>query len=300
MVLLNIIPDDRLKAAAMVQEIFEEYLKMVKQNFDDKSPLKVVPKREGQTIKVDIVRSIKWFYDFSEKQGLTKEQTKNADEHVKRILSLLSILNKELSYLQGFDRYVFITFFLGLNFTIKFKLCDKVAEAFSYYLSKKLLMLAKPYLILSDQPLEHFKELDKLLEENFPEKFQIFKDIKMTSFTFALRWKLLLFCDEHDVNETMLIWDSIILKQDVFTIYLNNLCVEHFKQVKINEKSPVECVQKYKNWDTNEIVKNANISTERLMKAKTKSSNIYIVAFIVLFVAFLVSFYFKDKINMIK
>ena len=72
MVLLNIIPDDRLKAAAMVQEIFEEYLKMVKQNFDDKSPLKVVPKREGQTIKVDIVRSIKWFYDFSEKQGLQR------------------------------------------------------------------------------------------------------------------------------------------------------------------------------------------------------------------------------------
>ena len=270
LITLKIIPDSCLQSAYGVATLYFRYKELVKSRLSDpENPLSDISKKEARVIIADIDRSIFWFKMLIEKTNIDQNYTVNTKLHAHRILALLSLSKSDsLSYIQGFDRYVLLCYTLSLNFTYKANLGADVAEGIAYFLSYLLILMAKPgkYLADNNQTISYFKNLDKKMFKWLPEMGSRMNDIGITSMLFALRWHLLIFADEHDLNGILYIWDNVILHQDCFNDYLCDLSIAHTAQIpQENEMNLVELIQHYKDWEDIEIVRKAD---ELLLKQK--------------------------------
>ncbi|KAH0789810.1 hypothetical protein GPJ56_006312 [Histomonas meleagridis] len=271
---LDIIPETQIEASQKLQSLYNDYQEIIKTYLKPVDPENKAKVREIHTINIDIDRSIQWFYEFTSNEfGLTSDQTKNVDEQSRRILTLISATHSSLSYIQGFDRYVLLTYFLSLNFTIKYNLPDTVAECFSYYLSSSLLLISNPSTLLDKDQMkitQQFDFLNKQIYEYIPTKGKILKNEHISSLYFALRWKLLIFADEHQkMSEVFLLWDNFILHKDEHPEYINCLCISHLAQVPIEDpQTVVQTIQQFRDWNTPQIVTDGNgiLQTNKIRK----------------------------------
>ena len=257
-------------------------------NFD--SPLEKIDKSSKATILADVKRSLLWFEDACVLLGVENIYQNNASQIVYRILSMIELTNKELSYIQGFDRYVFLTYTLALYFVQKSKINIKYAEALSYHMSVKLLLNSRPDILLNDpNSFRAFKKIDRLINNFLPKTMRILKENEFSSFHFAIRWRLILFCDEHDANGTFLIWDFLLQYPNVDDFFCELACA-HVKQVPIKDSfSAVETIQRFKNWDNTKIIQDA--LTYKKKFHSQKFSYLMIIVIIFCFIILLFSFY---------
>ncbi|OHS95750.1 hypothetical protein TRFO_38139 [Tritrichomonas foetus] len=298
LIVLKIIPDSQLQSAIGVSKLVTKYQKESKNNLKDfyDDPLSAIPKNESRVIVADINRSIFWFETMAKQVKLDEYYFKSVRERVYRIFSLIS-LRKE-SYIQGFDRYVLISYLLGLIFISKSGLSPDVAEALSFFISRSLISIARPGDLLADNSVteEHFSKLDKKINESAPEVGQIMESLGISSILFALRWQLLIFADEHDLKGTLFIWDNVIVHSLNYPQYIENLSVAHICQIpKDSTGNIIETIQRFRQWDNLEIVRKADFLCEKKNGKERRVGLFSYLLFIILLV--IIVWYIYDALK---
>ena len=263
LIVLKIIPDTPVQSAIGVANIYRRYQMIIKEKLGDSdNPLEKISEKESRVIIADINRSLFWFEALAKNIKLEEYYTKEARNHAIRILSLLSLSSKVLSYLQGFDRYVFVSYLLGLIFVSKSGLQTSVAEAISYFISFNLIKTSRPDLLLADneKTVKHFQDLDSKIAIYAPNVYEKMESNGISSLLFALRWQLLIFADEHvELKGLLYIWDNAIVNRSKYSDYIVSLSISHICQIPIDTSSNlVETVQHFRKWDNVEIVKKAD------------------------------------------
>ena len=299
---LSIIKDGKKTIGEQIVQLNEDYLesakKLLENNFD--SPLSKVQKSSANTITADIKRSLFWFEDACKIFGVEKSLTKGADEIAKRILCMIELTDEKLKYTQGFDRYVFLMYALSLYFVMKADIDKKYAETLSFHLAISLIKLSDPNQILDD-PIGYdgFEKIDGLMEKHCPKTFAILNEAGQSAFHFALRWRLILFCDEHEANATLLIWDALLVHMKKLDEFFTYLACAHAAQVPIKDSfSIVEDIQRYRKWNNTKIIEDARIySGDQTMislvrKRKIKNISLSFLLFAFVFIAILSVFYY--------
>lgn len=258
MAALNILAEDFNKWGAHILDLVNDYETNINSELSENLdyPLLALSHNVETQIHNDLHRTVRFFNDLALTANLPNSKTDGALFCASRILTIMHLTQPNFQYIQGCERYVYISYLIALLFTTENDLPDIIAEASAYYLSSKLIELSGITNYLKDsQFLEnHFHELDqKLLTINS----NLMNNLTLgdqTSIHFALRWEILLFAEEHNYQGIVAIWDRILAHRQVVRQYVQSLCLAHFAQLP-NLK--LGRVQRYKNWDLKQIIADA-------------------------------------------
>ena len=287
---LKILPKNPQRAATAAVECLNSYLNLIHKYITAEStdPLSLLPSDEGKVAQADLSRTIVWFHDMGRQLHIPGNALSGAEGRVARLLAFLSLESPDFSYTQGFDRFAFISYLISLHFTVQNNLAVLIAEVLAFYLTRSLIRMSDFGRILDagKKNIEHFRDLDEIIAQEFPDIMQRLIDAGNSSLHFALRWQILMFADEHTAEGLFLIWDNLIVhyaKGD-YRRYMTCLCLAHVSQVKIVPGTlVVGSIQHYKDWDVPELIRFANnfdspsLTTEMIIGG---------VAFAVIVVAF--------------
>ncbi|OHS99709.1 hypothetical protein TRFO_33839 [Tritrichomonas foetus] len=277
--------------------LYTEYLDLQDKFFHDGDPMKLIGEDEEFIIMADTQRSNAWFSKISHQIGLTQDDIKDASYQIPRVLATLTKTDPFYKYTQGYDRYAFITYALGLFFSTQSSLPSEVAESFSYALTKKILRFVDINKILGDmdETQAEFISIDKGIAKIFPDIYKELQKMNHGSFYFALKWQLILFADEHTLSDTFLIWDSIFLRQNDYDSFRADLIMAHLSQIQIDQDViMIEKIQKYKEWDTIKLINYAVQRYEK--KSRTFETKHYIfILYVLLLIVALIYFYFNGS-----
>ncbi|KAK8894639.1 hypothetical protein M9Y10_023076 [Tritrichomonas musculus] len=288
LIVLKIIPDTSVESSVAVANMYRAYRMIIKKKLEGaEDPLEKINVKESRVIIADINRSLYWFDSLAKSINLEEYYTQEVRAHTIRILSLLSLSSKVLSYLQGFDRYVLVSYLLGLIFISKSGLPTTVAEAISYFLSLNLLKMSRPdkLLVDNDKTVQHFQELDSKIAIYAPDVYEKMSSNEVSSLLFALRWQLLIFADEHDLKGLLYIWDNAIVNRAQYSNYLESLSISHICQIpEDSQGNLVEVIQHYRKWDNVEIVRKADSLLSEIESSKHYRIGVlnYVLFFLIL------------------
>lgn len=283
--------------------LYSEYVNLRKRLLGNtiNQPLSILSKSHSNLIAADILRSVSWFQSMAKEIGIESFYSMDASLHAHRVLTILSLYKKQFSYTQGFDRFVFVFYMLGLSFCQRTGLSVDFGEACAFQLATAMIPLVGVSCLLDDivYSKNHFSKIDQRMEKLVPETWLWVNRINLGSFHFALRWELLLFADEHDPINLLLIWDQIIARKSDFRTFLADLCLAHIIQVPpVQDATMVEKLQHFKAWDNQKLLKDAisMFNHDKFLKiAKEKRNrNISIILFVILI--FLFFTYYFNKI----
>jgi hypothetical protein len=208
-------------------------------------------------ITVDLHRTLPWLAMAAADLHITLPEDPVPSLHAHRVLAAIDLANRYLVYTQGYDRYVLILYLLTLQFTTQWQLPPEVAESLTFHLTNKVLLLANlpVFLDCSKSTEKKFQLLDNAVHKRLPVLSKALKSYGHTSLHYALRWRLLLFSEEHPVREVFVLWDAIFAAKDSVDAFFEDLMVAHLRQIKIGgDRGLVERIQKHRDWDCEELL----------------------------------------------
>jgi hypothetical protein len=227
-------------------------------------PLFSLPPNDQRTLKVDFVRTICWFHDLIDPMkvaGLPHDET--VIRHAHRIFNTLYHMDQvQYCYFQGHDRFLFVTYILALLFTRKANLPHDVAESLTFHLLAPIIKLANTdALIRAVEKDPGLMILGEILSVRAPDRAARLTESNVHTMNYALRWKLLLFADEHSCafDDIANIWDAMFLRRKRFDQFFSHLAFEHLIQV-VFPSDPMmitQTIQRWHKWDTQKILRNA-------------------------------------------
>lgn len=228
---------------------------------NSQTPLSLLPFQLANSITQDIPRTIKWFFNFAEQIEINNRMLDDVELRIQRVLAIISLESRELTYTQGNDRLVMMSYLVSLFFASRGRLNKGFAEAMCYNIAKSLISkitLAR-YLNSMSFIENYFEQLDVMIAQEDPEKWDVLAESENTSIHFALKWHLTLFCDNHDAYQLMLLWDQILLRWGDFDEFIKCLTVAHIIQVPIPEKHEemAQNIQQFKDWNISRIITDA-------------------------------------------
>jgi hypothetical protein len=120
----------------------------------------------------------------------------------------------------------------------------------------------------------------------------------LTPAHFALRWVIVLFADEHNLQDTWLLWDAIVAHRANASAFIRQLSVAHLLQVPLGKyEQVIEDIQNNREWNVPELIR---VAQEKLAQPRKVRPN-YVATYnvIVAIVVALVFFWmlrgrFKD------
>ena len=289
LLVLKVVPEVTPKALAKLCQEYDQLKEKLLEN--QEKPLEGLPSRERSVIKADIARSTHWFKSIVEELGLPEKATSDGVLHAYRILATLSLNDKYYEYTQGYDRYLYVGYTLGLVLVQKTKLTHEFAEAMSFHLCLKMIKLASVADILDNmkKPQVLFDSLDLLVKKYVPQSAKLLAEMGHGSFHYAMKWRILFFADEHNLEDILLLWDMLFLRNPEVDEYWKYLALGHVRQVEPDSNSfMVERLQKYKDWDTIELV---NFANKTYFVRKNRRGMMIVFAMLLLVVAVLVQLY---------
>ncbi|EAX93242.1 hypothetical protein TVAG_156060 [Trichomonas vaginalis G3] len=255
--------------------IFKRYTDELSKHFQTNltNPLESINDAKiSRVIKVDIDRSIGMFKRLTEQLNLNSDVIKNAHLHAVRILTLLMLSYNDMSYVQGYDRYVLVVYALTLLFTSTHGLPSEFAEALTFQLAQEFIRLSNLTGLLKDVPdsQNYFQKMDQCIKVMYPKLTKSLEGSELGSIHYALRWELLMFADEYSASKLFLLWDEIILNKANYNEFIFYLCISHAMQIPLGYPGEIlmEKIQTYKNWD---VIK-AIDTTHSLMKKQNKNN----------------------------
>lgn len=273
--------------------LYQNYQKLILNKFGSTppDPFEAIPTKSRYVIKNDTDRGMGWFTEQSNSLNLPNFYTSCANFHSCRILALLN-MDPQFNYCQGFDRYIFVSYLLSLSFSRGGGLPPSFAEAMTYYIGQQWLKMANISHYLEDpaHTVIEFDSFDKKVNELRPDIMKLLVDNGQGSFHYALRWKLLFFADEYSISNIFYIWDHILVNRFNLFEYLSSLCLSHIIQVPLAPpgEQMIEIIQKFKKWDPQKAVKDADQMMEKekfhIPNFVRKYSLLVIVIFIFVFV----------------
>lgn len=257
LVKLNVV---KTVTASSLLQLYNDYQAMIQNYFHDiDNPLADLEESQRQIMTADVTRSIMWFETISSDIGLSRDDIAGTERHIYRILASLVKTDRIYEYTQGYDRFVHVAYSLGLLFAVSFGIQADFGEALAFYLSKKMIELVRVWDVLENIQIKQkeFEKLDKVVRNVAPDVAENL--CEHGSFHYALKWRLLMFADEHKITDLLLIWDAIFLKKDKFDEYMTDMILAHVRQVKPDpDFIMIERIQKFRNWDAEEILAYAN------------------------------------------
>ena len=248
-----------------VVSIIKEYATYVIAKFGDTNdPLTFIENNESHVIAADIPRSLPHFVDACIELHIKENDYESMSINVKRILAVISLSDKRLSYTQGFDRWVFHSYALALSFMQAFGFRMEFAESMAFAIARRLISIASINELLEDPEQYYpFKMLDVKL-------YKVRKDISDELATiyepdfgcpcFALSWRLLWFADEYKPTEVFLIWDHFLLHVCSIDRYFFCQALAHIKQINsYGDYSLIEALQNPSSLDVIKAINDADL-----------------------------------------
>lgn len=263
MIRLKLIPSDRSQWFKKLLLLCKLYHSTCGDYFPNNSqnPLSLLPFQLANSITQDIPVTIKWFHKYAEQIEIDIRMLDDVEFRIQRVLAIISLESRELTYTQGNDRLVMMSYLVSLFFASRGRLNKGFAEAMCYNLSKSFISKITIARCLNSMSFieNYFSQLDVMIAQEDPEKWEILSGSENTSIHFALKWHLTLFCDNHDAYQLMLLWDQILLRWGDFDEFIKCLTVAHIIQVPIPERQDemVQNIQQYKDWNIPKIIKDA-------------------------------------------
>ena len=231
-IIFSVIPENSDGWAPSLNKIISEYLKDSQSVSLDVEKLKedlpdIIPR--------DLSRSFKLLHELSEDLQIKEEFFDNAFGRIHRIFYFLDKKVDEFDYLQGYDRFIYYCTCVACSFCIQTGLNANVAEALAFNLSKEFILKVS----IADTVIDpsHSKdimyELSAYINSSSGVTASALKSQNLNPNMYALNFLLLLFSEQHDPVETLIIWDLIILHIKDKMKYIYSLCTAHLVQCQI-------------------------------------------------------------------
>lgn len=223
-------------------------------------PLIVIPKNLRAIIKSDIESGMQWF-ELILKGIHLKSYIDSPTLRLSRIYAMLSLEDDQFTYFPNFFHIGCICLAMTSIFSRDSRLSIDFAESIAFYLTKSVFSII-PLLHPSEnnqQLLDHFHQVDELINIKSPEQSKLIKQNKSSSVYFGVRYEQLLFsCENHTINDLFNIWDQIFSHLNRIE-FISCLTVSHIIQIKIppGPQNVNEIISNWKNWDTLKIIKDA-------------------------------------------
>lgn len=288
----GLISNDKDRAINDILNMYEQYKESINHYYNDSTdPFQNMQDEELSLILLDVRRITDWFIRMAVPLKSDQSYIDDFQFHIRRILFFLPKLTEEpflkktwifqtlknsncqteYHYIQGFDRYASITYILSLDFikkindNVKFMLFPlEFAEMLSLYFTYLFISLSRLLINITNstqKTMEVFEKFDKTIEKEIPSISKKLKNCSTSSIHFALRWVLLLFADEHNFENCLILWDHFVLHQKDFSKYMIKVSISHLRQVPYDGVSYIDKIQNFKNWDVSKIIKEVENDT---------------------------------------
>jgi hypothetical protein len=260
----RIVPYGPAAIASAVAALHTQYQHDISQWFREiDRPLADTPPAIAGAIAKDVPRTIGWFRRLAaERCPLPPDAVTSMHAH--RILCALYRLDREqFSYVQGFDRFVFICYMLALIFTAAAALPADVAEAIAFRLTAEVLKLLQVGDIIGQRKMHVFNRIDELVRRRAPAIAAEIDRNGSMSFIYGLKWHILLFADEHPFDGILNIWDAAIVRSKRIDEFVVAVAVEHVAQVKWRKDDQiVDAIQHFTAWDEGKLLRDSTEAYE--------------------------------------
>ena len=264
LICLKIIPPMRQRWALGLIKAIDIYYDHAQRYFDsdDSDPLDIVPLKQEQVMRSDFPRTMSWFNSFAKDLEIDLKKFNDAEKRLSRIFAVMSKEHPDLPYTQGYDRYALAMLALGAVFCNNNSQSYDIAEALAYHLTTNILSIL-PMAKLLDKQSElaaHFDKLDKIFMNYDREQFLRVKRGGGSLILFGVKWEIVLFADNHSIDDTFRLWDQIFGRLECYQDVITAITIAHICQVQIppNCQNVLECVAHFDKWDVSALIKTAN------------------------------------------
>ena len=156
---------------------------------------------------------------------------------LERILYTFAIANKGLGYMQGFNELVVPFYWTLTKASVIFQGDLDLIEALSFEFFKTLLnetTLNEFYTTKDNSSiiLHRLQDFTQLLHYHFPEAETIITSLNIHPLLYCFRWFNLLFSQEYDLPDLVLIWDSLMAHFDHLMDYVFYIGLGHIGVIK--------------------------------------------------------------------
>ena len=272
MLLLNGLPEEPKLWPLTFYHIIRSYRSKLDYYLND--PNKLVSKiprclddKTTDSIRSDVHRAIRWFQRFAKTIGIDENIVNDgeAETRIDRMICFMIRDAPQFHYIQGYDRFAFVSYSLALYFAVKIGLSYIEAEAFSVVLYRRLINLSDVAGFLRGESyiLHYFQDIDGYLMTWNPKIMLKLYEIPVSSVDFASNWAGVLFADNHTPLSCLLIWDHILLHQKDFKRFFNAIISAHLKQVPEYDEptDQLAAIQNFGDWNIEELIDEAERQT---------------------------------------
>lgn len=264
LICLKIIYQSREKWVPSLLKVAETYYEHVKFYFekDSDDPLSIVPTKSEVTMKNDFPRTVNWYNAVAPALGVDLKKINDAEFRISRMFAILAREHPEIVYTQGYDRYGFIYYAMCLLLCQKGNLPVEFGEAIAYNLLCNTLSLIPMSRLLDNQPelVKHFTHLDNVLLNYDREKYDRLSKNGASLLLFGVRFELLLFADEHDLDDTFRIWDQIFGRLENYDHMISAFTIAHIHQIQFSPEcvNVLEEILHFEKWNMDQLIIDAN------------------------------------------
>ena len=155
-------------------------------------------------------------------------------EHMRRLERALYVFVQasrgEFCYLQGFNELIAPFYCIAVDATGDLDL----AECLSYYCLRKIL---KKFRLIeffaghreTEHVLSSFEFLQELQKKHLPKVYELLEEQGIVPIYYALRWFTLMFAQEYDLQDLLVVWDALLSHTDDFVHFLAYMGLAHLK-----------------------------------------------------------------------
>lgn len=184
---------------------------------------------------------------------------------IHRIFYFLHKNDESFEYIQGDDRFIYLSLCISLSFCLKLELDEDSAEAFAYHLAKGFIKnISIANLVLHpDESILIMEDLFDFLKLSSPATAAAFISQSISSQMFAMNYLLLLFEEQHNPFETLILWDMIVLhcnNNEQKMKMINSITVAHLVQCQIGVNPPetIQRIVQKKDFNFQRLINDSN------------------------------------------
>lgn len=228
----------------------------------------------------DVVRMSREFFFFPPAQ-IAGEEPQDDDllylygEHmrrIERILYIFSAMNPGYSYMQGFNELATPFYYVLLKSNFDSGNLDSIEYlAFGFIQSLLTSTCITEFYTTQDNSAIIFHKLNcfaELQDRHIHNISQVIRSLNILPLFYSIRWFTLLFAQEHDLPNLLVIWDALFAHFDNLMDYAQYVSLAHMKMIenKIDPKSEPNTIQ---------ALQSISIGTERLKDLLMLSNQYY-------------------------
>ena len=172
------------------------------------------------TIQADIGRTQQNLNYFN----VSNDEKQLIIKRIERILFIFAKINTNFGYIQGFNELIIPIFYVMYNDIPLFFNDIEIVEAVSFEAFQFLLISSdlSNFYSFNDQSCQHMmSKFDKILNRFLPKISKRLKLMNILSIQFSFKWFNIMFAQEHELPDLLIIWDYIL-------DHLNNLAKYEF------------------------------------------------------------------------